>query len=206
MKLTRKTKYFAEIERLMGIGYEPKHIIKMTGIPSTTVYRVVEKMQVESRIDFKKTMSHNFLWMYQQNLENYSRTIQECNEEIAYMKKKYDQLEFDNRVELKACAPDRVVARATLLSNLTAIQSSRTNELVKLTAQRDKASEGKAKVFNQGTVVYAMDEWVQKTTPTMGELPRVKELDELNPTPKQLNKEPLSADDQAVLDEMNKDE
>jgi hypothetical protein len=221
--MARTSRYFKEIERLLNIGYEPKHIMKITGIPKATVYRIVGKLQKEARHDFKNLMSNDYLWKYQMNLENYSKTIQECNEEIDYMKKKYNSIEYLTMEALENCDDSKVVAKATLLSNLTAIQSARTNEITKLVAQRDKASDMKAKIYNQGPVVHAIDEWVSQTTPRMGELPRIAELkeldkvddivnnklnDKLGSEPPKLNiPEPiLSEEDLEVLKEMEEDE
>jgi len=193
--MSRKSKYFKEIERLLDIGYEPKHIMKMTGIPKTTVYRIVEKLKTEARGDFKQTMSHNYLWMFQMNLANYSKTIQECNEEIVRMNRKYDSLELLNMNALEGIAESKPMAKATLLANLTNIQSNRTSELTRLVAQRDKASTEKAKVFNQGPVVYAINEWVNSKPPPMGELPRLPELDKINDVSKEIDEAMTEVDD-----------
>jgi uncharacterized membrane protein len=177
--LARESAYFKEIERLLGIGYEAKHIMKISGIPQTTVYRIVDKLKKEARYDFKNLMEHDYLYKYQMNIENFSKTIQESNEEIEKINKKYNTLELMTMDELNSCPMDKVIARATLLSNLTNIQSNRTNELQKMINQRDKATELKAKVYNQGPVVYAVNEWINSKPPPMGEQPRLKELDKV---------------------------
>ena len=66
--MTRQSKYFAEIERLLKIGYEPKHIMALTNIPKPTVYRIVDKLRKEARYDFNNLMEKDFLYKYQQNL------------------------------------------------------------------------------------------------------------------------------------------
>jgi len=195
--MTRESKYFKEIERLLGIGYEPRDIIKITGIPRTTVYRVVDKLRRESRIEFKNLMRDDFLYKYQLTLENYSKTIQECNEEIVSMKKKYASLELLNMQALEGIPESKPMAKATLLANLNNIQSNRTTELTRLVAQRDKASTEKAKVYNQGPVVNAVHEWVNSNPPPMGELPRIPELDKVNPPPKT---EPTKLNSQKDID------
>ena len=176
--MARKSSYFKEVERLLRVGYEPSDIIKMSGIPKATVYRLINKLQVESRYEFKRTMSHNFLWKYQQNMENFSRTIQEMNEEIEIVKAKYadfEQLILSSIEEL--VIPKQSMVKASLLMALISCQSSRTNELIKLAQQRDKATEGKAKLFNQGPVVNAVHEWVNSAPPPAGILPHIPELD-----------------------------
>lgn len=178
--MARKSAYFKEIERLLKIGYEPADIIKKSGISKPTVYRIINKLQIDSRYEFKRTMSHHFLWKYQQNMENFSRTIQEMNEEIEIVKAKYDEIEQSIKESIEELViPKQSMTKATLLQGLISCQSSRSNELIKLAQQRDKATEGKAKLFNQGPVVHAVHEWVNSAPPPMGVLPSIPELDNL---------------------------
>lgn len=177
--MARRSSYFKEIERLLDIGYEPKHIMKLTGISKATVYRIVDKLRTESRHDFGQLMEKDYLWKYQQNIENFSKTIQECNEKMVEINKKYDVYEKMTLDAITALEPKQAMTKATLLNNLVTMQSARTNEMIKLVTQRDKATELKARVYNAGPVVYAVNEWINGKTPPMGEQPRVKELDNI---------------------------
>ena len=210
--MSRKSAYFKEIERLLGIGYEPKHIMEMTGISKTTVYRIVDKLRKEARYDFKELMEKDYLYKYQLTLGNLSKTIQECNEEITFMKNKYKDLEIMVIKQLESTPNNKATAQSMLLSNLTTIQSNRSNELHKLISQRDRATDLKSKIYNQGPVVNAIDEWVTKNSPSMGELPRLKELDIINEDVIKVSdtsepSEPINnEDDLRVLEEMKEDE
>ena len=207
--LTRKSAYFKEIERLMSIGYEPKHIIKITGISRATVYRIVDKLRKEARIEFKDLIHKDFLYKYQMNLENYSRTVQQCNEEIEKLNKKYDELEMLNLDQLVNLTDAKSTTKANILANLTAIQSNRTNEIQKLLALRDKASDYKAKIYNQGPVVHAIDEWVRQTSPSAGQSPRLLELNAIEEENNYVEKKSLNfvpnEDDLDVLRELEEE-
>lgn len=203
--MARKSAYFKEVERLLKIGYEPTDIIKMTGIPKSTVYRLTEKLQAEGLRIFKRTMSHDFIWKYQMNMENISQTIQQLNEEMVICKAKYDEIEsdIDQAIELLSL-PKQSSVHANLLMAKISCQSSRTNELIKLTAQRDKATESKAKLFNQGPVVNAVHEWVNSSPPPMGQTPHL-EL----PKPPELNSNQIlieeEAEERRIQEEMETD-
>ena len=54
----RKALYFKEIEHLLSVGYEAKDIIKITNIPRGTVYRIVDKLREEAKINF---VLHNLI-------------------------------------------------------------------------------------------------------------------------------------------------
>lgn len=95
------------------------------------------------------------------NLDNYSKTIVQCNEEIKTINTKYDQLERIVMESLEVCPPDKYLARSTYLANLINIRNNRTIEIQKLIAQRDKSSEMKAKIFNSGPVVYRINQVVE---------------------------------------------
>ena len=72
--MTRRGKYFEEIQHLLEIGYEPKQIIKITGCSKATVYRIVDKLKTEARYEFKNLLQHDYLWKYQKTIENFSGT------------------------------------------------------------------------------------------------------------------------------------
>lgn len=207
-----------EIERLMDLGYEAKHISKMTNIPTGTVYRVVDKLRKEARFDFKDLMSKDYLYKFQQTMENFSKTIQVCNEEIARIDEKYDVLEFRMLETIEQLQmPRQAVTKANLLLGLLAVQNSRNTEKLKLMIQRDRATEQKAKMYNQGPVVNAIDELFQKyqpenaDIPTIGELKMVEEIRE-EYSPSQRNKEDLNMvqnlneEDMDALREMEEDD
>lgn len=212
----RRPQHVDAVESLLDVGYSVKDIIRDTNISQSTIYRVIDKLKKEARYDFKHLMEHDYLWKYQKTLQNFDLTIKECNMEISKMKNKYDSLEIITMNEFESLSDSRAGTKALLLSNLTTIQSNRSNELVKLTTQRDKATELKAKTYNQGPVVNAIDEWVNNNHPSGGELPRLKELDTLSDKseemispeePKHINEgTEISKEDLEVLKEMEKDD
>ena len=146
----RKALHFKEIEHLLSVGYEAKDIVKITNIPKGTVYRIVDKLREEAKINFDQLMTKDYLYKYQMNLDNYSKTIVQCNEEIVIINSKYDQLERLVMEDLESTPPDKYLARSTYLANLINIRNNRTIEIQKLIAQRDKSSEMKARIFNSG--------------------------------------------------------
>ena len=154
----RKALHFKEIEHLLSIGYEAKDIIKITNIARGTVYRIVDKLREEAKLNFDQLMTKDYLYKYQMNLDNYSKTIIQCNLEIDTINAKYDQLEGMVMVDLEACPTDKYLARSTYLANLINIRNNRTIEIQKLVAQRDKSSEMKARIFNSGPVVYRINQ------------------------------------------------
>ncbi len=182
----RAPKYHDDIERLLSYGYNAKDVSEELNIGIATVYRVLAKLKKQARYDFKNLMSEDYLWKYQKTLENFDKTIRQCNEEITAMKKRYIELEAKINLEITSLNDKKAITKATLLQSLINIQSNRSNELAKLTAQRDKASDMKAKVYNAGPVVNAIDQWINQTTPTNGELPKVDELDKLIDKPQPL--------------------
>ena len=157
----RKALHFKEIEHLLSVGYEAKDIVKITNIPKGTVYRIVDKLREEAKINFDQLMTKDYLYKYQMNLDNYSKTIVQCNEEIVIINAKYDQLERIVMENLESCPPDKYLARSTYLANLINIRNNRTIEIQKLIAQRDKSSEMKARIFNSGPVVYRINQVVE---------------------------------------------
>jgi len=157
----RKALYFKQVEHLLSVGYEAKDIVKITNIPKGTVYRIVDKLREEAKINFDQLMTKDYLYKYQMNLDNYSKTIVQCNEEIKTINAKYDQLERIVMESLEVCPPDKYLARSTYLANLINIRNNRTIEIQKLIAQRDKSSEMKAKIFNSGPVVYRINQVVE---------------------------------------------
>ena len=157
----RKALHFKEIEHLLSVGYEAKDIVKITNIPKGTVYRIVDKLREEAKINFDQLMTKDYLYKYQMNLDNYSKTIVQCNEEIVIINSKYDQLERLVMEDLESTPPDKYLARSTYLANLINIRNNRTIEIQKLIAQRDKSSEMKARIFNSGPVVYRINQVVE---------------------------------------------
>ena len=157
----RKALHFKEIEHLLSVGYEAKDIVKITNIPKGTVYRIVDKLREEAKINFDQLMTKDYLYKYQMNLDNYSKTIIQCNEEIVIINAKYDQLERLVMEDLESTPPDKYLARSTYLANLINIRNNRTIEIQKLIAQRDKSSEMKARIFNSGPVVYRINQVVE---------------------------------------------
>ena len=157
----RKALHFKEIEHLLNVGYEAKDIVKITNIPKGTVYRIVDKLREEAKLNFDQLMTKDYLYKYQMNLDNYSKTIIQCNEEISIINAKYDQLESLVMVDLESCPTDKYLARSTYLANLINIRNNRTIEIQKLIAQRDKSSEMKARIFNSGPVVYRINQVVE---------------------------------------------
>ena len=157
----RKALHFKEIEHLLSVGYEAKDIVKITNIPKGTVYRIVDKLREEAKINFDQLMTKDYLYKYQMNLDNYSKTIIQCNEEITVINAKYDQLERLVMEDLESTPPDKYLARSTYLANLINIRNNRTIEIQKLIAQRDKSSEMKARIFNSGPVVYRINQVVE---------------------------------------------
>ena len=157
----RKALHFKEIEHLLSVGYEAKDIVKITNITKGKVYRIVDKLREEAKINFDQLMTKDYLYKYQMNLDNYSKTIIQCNEEIVVINAKYDQLERLVMEDLESTPPDKYLARSTYLANLINIRNNRTIEIQKLIAQRDKSSEMKARIFNSGPVVYRINQVVE---------------------------------------------
>ncbi|KKN46005.1 hypothetical protein LCGC14_0676990 [marine sediment metagenome] len=206
----RRPTHVDEIERLLDTGYNAKEIIKNTNISSATVYRVIDKLKRSARFEFKNLFKDDFLYKYWQTLGNFDKTIKECNEEIEVVKSKYAAIEFQIMEAMEGLSSKQAVSKAHLLANLISCQSSRTNELIKLVGARDKASDAKARVYNQGPVVNALDEWVNRTTPTMAELPKIAELENIEPSKLNTSEsndisDEISDEDRKVLEEMEDD-
>ena len=106
-------------------------------------------------------MTKDYLYKYQMNLDNYSKTIIQCNIEIDTINVKYDELEKVVMESLELCPIDKYIARSAYMTNLINIRNNRTIEIQKLIAQRDKSSEMKAKIFNSGPVVYRINQVVE---------------------------------------------
>ena len=202
--MARRSKYFKTVEHLLDTGYEAKDICKISGIPRATVYRIVDKLREEAKINFKDLMEKDYLYKYQRNLEELSKTVVECNEEIVKVHAKYDELDETTQEALDVVEQNKHISKAHLISNLISCRSSRTTEIIKLIAQRDKASEAKASLYNKGPVVYRINEFVQHKLPnvppmlatgiTVSEAPmNVPEIND------------ISDDDQRILDEMDRD-
>jgi hypothetical protein len=160
----KNNKQMDMIEQMLRNGYEAKDIYKVTGIPRSTVYQKVTKLKKEARYQFDQVMQEDYLWLYQMNLSNYSRTIKEVNEKMVEVNEKYDELERITKEALSKVDDAKHVSKSNFIANLIQINNSRSNDLARLTAQRDKASEMKAKLFNQGPVVHKVSEFMKLTT------------------------------------------
>jgi hypothetical protein len=157
----RKAVYTKQIEHLLSVGYEAKDIVKITNIPKGTIYRIVDQLREEAKTNFDQLMTKDYLYKYQMNLDNYSKTIVQCNIEIETINVKYDELEKVVMESLEVCPVDKYIARSAYMTNLINIRNNRTIEIQKLIAQRDKSSEMKAKIFNSGPVVYRINQVVE---------------------------------------------
>ena len=171
--MTRKAKYFKEVQDLIEMGMDAKQIIALRGIPKTTVYRIRQKLIQEAKYDFLSLLNGEYIWTYIQTLANFTKTIRQCNERIDGLPAKYAQLEREMRAELEATPPKMAMVRATLLQAIANLQSAQSAELKELVAQRDKASNEKARTLNQGAFAKAVDELIrtgQKIEPNVPEI------------------------------------
>lgn len=169
----RQPKYVDKVEQLLDDGWTVKDIVNRTNIGRSTVYNVLTKLKKRARYDFKNLMTEDYLWQYQKTLENFTKTIRQCNEKIDTIDKRYDAIQALTMKDLENTPETKHMARATLINNLITIQSNRTNELQKMVTARDKAADNKARVYNAGPVVNSIDEWVRQTNPAAGEVPRI---------------------------------
>ena len=201
----RKSKWKDEIERLVDTGYDPKQIAKKTGLAVSTVYKHVEKFRTEARHRFGNLMGKDYLYQYFITMDNFARTIQQCNEELDKAHKKYDNLEDKiNTAVNELDQRKHPIAHSAMLGHLLQIQSSRENAVVRLTAQRDRASDLKAKVYNEGPVVATIDQWIRDNPPKTGELV------ELNTTMltgkgEDMKSPAISEEDKKILREMEEE-
>ena len=199
----RKAVYKKQIEHLLSVGYEAKDIVKITNIPKGTIYRIVDQLRDEAKTNFDQLMTKDYLYKYQMNLDNYSKTIIQCNMEIDTINAKYDQLEGIVMVDLESCPTDKYLARSTYLANLINIRNNRTIEIQKLIAQRDKSSEMKARIFNSGPVVYRINQVFENKIP---QPEMFNEVNQLQESPMELvnneEKNNISDEDLQVLKEM----
>ncbi len=209
----RKSKHFSEIEHYINIGFEAKDIPKLTNIPKSTVYSVVNKLKKEADINFKELMEKDYLYRYQINLDNYSKTIQECNKKIEEMNKKYDELEALTLSELENVPDSKHVSKVHFIQTLVSINNNRVGDLARLVQQRDRASEMKAKLYNSGPVVYRINEYVKEKGSIDPNLdhPMFDQKEEPKPLPVVteseiiVEEEELSEEDKQVLREMDED-
>ncbi len=202
--MARRSKYFKTVEHLLDTGYESKDICKISGIPRATVYRIVDKLREEAKINFKDLMEKDYLYKYQRNLEELSKTVIQCNERMVGVDSKYDALEGQAQTALSNVEVNKHISKAHLISNLISIQSSRTTEIVKLIAERDRASEAKANLYNKGPVVYRINEFVQHKLPNVPPmLNKGITVSEAQMDAPKLNE--ITEDDQKILDEMDKE-
>lgn len=186
----KKARYKSEIDNLMRQGYEAKDIEKMTNIPHATVYRYVDKLRISARHDFNTLMEKDFLFKYNQTLDNYSITIQQCNEQLDKIDKKYDELE-EGVNKIMAITPDsKAMTQATLMSQLILLEGQKTTERIRLIQQRDKATGEKAKMYNSGPVVQAIDIFIRSKNPEPSGSPKLnmvetKAIDETQEIPQE---------------------
>lgn len=202
----RKSKWKDEIERLVDKGYDPKHIAKKLGLNLSTVYKHVEKFRTEARHRFGNLMSKDYLYQYFITLDNFARTIQQCNEELDTSHEKYDGLE--GRITIAVNALDKAkhpIAHSAMLGQLIQVQNSRENAVVRLTAQRDRASDLKAKVYNEGPVVATIDQWIRDNPPKTGELVELNRT-MLTGKGEDMKSPAISEEDKKVMREMDEDE
>jgi len=191
----RKSRWTDEVERLVDIGYDVKQLVKKTGLAQSTVYGHIEKLRIWARYRFNNLMSKDYLYQYFNTLDNFARTIQQCNEELNEIPTRYDKLESQITKALEGLnLPHQALAQSALLGHMVQIQNSRENAVVRLTGQRDRATDLKAKVYNAGPVVHAIDEWIRNNPPQNAELPR------LNVTTT------IDKEDEKVLKGMEKDQ
>lgn len=206
--MSKSKKMAGIIEKLIDNGYgDIRSLSQQTGLSERQCRRYLDKFTADARYRFDNLMSKDYLYQYYNTLDNFSKTIQQCNEELARMSTKYDGLE--NKISTAVDDLDQVkhpIAHSAMLGQLIQVQNSREGAVVRLTAQRDKASDLKAKVFNAGPVVSALDQWVRNNTPKAGQLPELNMSDENNKAMPEEKKETISAEDQKVIDEMEKDE
>ena len=155
------SKYFEQIESMLEFGYDAKTIAKLTNIPRSTVYRVVDKLQVEARYKFNNLLEKDYLYQYQITLDNYKKTIRECNEQIEETKKKYQQMSqlVTDRIASTNPRNEEVIAQYT--AQQMEIISKKNNELEKLMGRRDKATEVLAKLYNAGPAMAAVEQWLK---------------------------------------------
>ncbi len=209
----KKSKHFHEIEHYINIGFEAKDIPKLTNIPKSTVYAVVNKLKVEADINFKELMEKDYLYRYQINLDNYSKTIQECNKKIEEMNIKYDDLETMLTHEMENIPDNKHTTKVYFIQTLVSINNNRVNDLAKLVQQRDRASELKAKLYNSGPVVYRINEYVKERGsinpnlehPMFSEKEEIKKLKVIE-EPIEEAVEEISDEDKEVLREMDEAE
>lgn len=206
--MSKKSKMAGIIEKLIDTGYGDIHsLAQQTGLSERQCRRYLDKFTAEARYRFDNLMSKDYLYQYYNTLDNFSKTIQQCNEELTRMGIKYDGLEDKINMAVKALDHARhPIAHSSMLGQLIQVQNSREGAVVRLTAQRDKASDLKAKVFNAGPVVSALDQWVRDNTPKAGQLPELNMSDESIKTSKPEKEEKISAEDKKVIEEMEKDE
>ena len=200
-----RTKIGKEVERLIDNGYgDPRALAQQTGLSERQCQRYLRKFKLEAKVRFDNLMSEEYLYLYYNTLDNFSRTIQQCNEELARMSTKYDVLE--DKINTAVDDLDQVkhpIAHSAMLGQLIQVQNSREGAVVRLTAQRDKASDLKAKVFNAGPTVAAIDQWVRDNTPKAGQLPELNTSNEdiKNESPPEESHE-ISEEDAKILREM----
>lgn len=155
--MARKAKYFAEVKKLFEMGAEVNQIVKLTNIPHSTVYRIIAKLSSEATNDFQRLVSGEFLLRYFENMKNISKTIFDMNVRLENVDQQYTALENELRAELAQIPTNRNMERVSLYSLITQLHINKSHEIERLSNRRDKASEIKAKLLNDGPVAHAIN-------------------------------------------------
>jgi len=205
-----RTKIGKEVERLIDNGYgDPRTLSQQTGLSVRQCNRYLRKFKLEAKVRFDSLMSEDYLYQYYNVLDNFSKTIQQCNKELGTAHKKYDDLEDKLNIAVNELDQQKhPIAHSAMLGQLIQIQNSRENAVVRLTAQRDRASDLKAKVYNAGPVVAALDQWVRDNTPKAGALVELNTSIEniKTSTPvEEDDKSEISEEDAKVIKEMEEE-
>jgi len=194
------------VEKLIDDGYvDIIALSQKTGLSERQCRRYLDKHRSEAKGRFDKLMTGgDYLYQYYNVLDNFSKTIQQCNEELNVSNAKYDELEqqIDEALD-ELDLPKQALAKAQLLGQLVQIQNSRENAVVRITGQRDKATDLKAKVYNSGPVVNAIDNLFRNKT-------QDAEVSQLNTGEESINvlelaepKDKISEEDAKIIKKMD---
>lgn len=206
-----RTKIGKEVERLIDLGYgDPKALSQQTGLSERQCHRYLHEFRIKAKVRFDNLMDEDYLYQYYNTLDNFSRTIQQCNEELIKLHTKYDDLEVQISEAVNELDKQKhPIAHSAMLGQLIQVQNSRENAVVRLTAQRDKASDLKAKVYNAGPVVAALDQWVRDNTPKAGALVELntslKNIKTSTPVEEDDKSSEISEEDAKVIKEMDEE-
>ena len=205
--MNKKAKYKQEVIRLLEMGFEAKDIELLTNIPHATVYRYVDKLRTEARYDFETLMEKDFLYKYGLNLQNYAKSIQECNAELALIDNKYKVREKEVRELMDELPEKAVMVKSNYMAQIIQLDAQKSNEKLRCIAQRDRSTELKAKVYNAGPVVRAVEQFVNQNISAKGDEPqlvlgKVTEAKEMTAREIHGVMNKLDPADKALLDEM----